>query len=178
MKILYTFLVSLVLTGCVIYPPEGVKYSAIRSYLESEPDKARVIVYRYPNEKGLSVKGKIPIYIDDNQIGDCLYGGVLHKEIPPGVNTIKTNDNCALTMNFEKGKIYYFMAYPRADYQEATQNVGFVGALLAGPVGAAIGSLIAAGSESQGQTCRGMYAIVPVNKEKAQIELTELNLNE
>lgn len=177
MKILYTFLVSLVLTGCVIYPPEGVKYSAIRSYLESEPDKARVIVYRYPNEKGLSVKGKIPIYIDDNQIGDCLYGGVLHKEVPVGMKVIKVSDECAIKMNFEKGKIYYFMAYPRKAYDDALDIGSSIG-LIGGALGVCVGSLIASNVESKDQPCRGMFAIIPVEKSKALAELAELNLNE
>jgi hypothetical protein len=172
-KALLLLLVLFALAGCA--SPTGLKYMEIKHKLETpSSDMARAIFYR-PTEFNAYKFGAISINIDGATVGSCLFEGILYKDIPEGEHTLQVL-NCPLKTKMEKGNVYYFSIYPRKAYYDAMQKAQVFA--IFGGIGAGIAASVAENNESEGETCRGRFAIVPVEKSKALADMAELRLNE
>ncbi len=151
-------------TGCMSgYRATGPLFSELVESVEEAPsDKSRITLFR-TNEYSLYFGRAASIKQNDNEIAQVPKGSFTYLDIEPGSQKIyaETWDYpgiCGYNVNAEIGKNYFFEVMPRKE------SIG-KGLLIS--TGGLIGISIAENMEVIDEKCRGLFAVVPVEKELA-----------
>jgi PBP1b-binding outer membrane lipoprotein LpoB len=94
------------MTGCASVPMAPKAMDAQAKQFQPAPDKAKVYIYR--NEvMGSAIK--MPVLIDNVEVGDTVSKTYIEKDLAPGPHTItsKSEKDSSLTIDMLAGKVYY-----------------------------------------------------------------------
>ena len=167
---------SLIITGCTTL---GSSYKQVESKLQDSPsDKARIIVLR-TNEHRLYLGRSAPIKIDNEEVSFCPMGGFDYFDVSAERHELITETwdypgKCGFSIDPKAGEQYYFEVIPR----ESSFNQWVMVGMLGGAVGGLIAGSISASMDKGEEGCRGMFALIPLNKEEAMNKIIELHIVE
>jgi len=166
MKQMFFLSLMLVISGCT----SGPTYKDSFSKMTAVPhNRARITLFR-TTESNLFIARKAPIELDGVKIGGVGYGGFISKDIDIGDHVLRSElwdspGSCEVAFRIEvPGKEYFFEVAPRAEANNAFQQ----GATIFFPI---ITGMAALAEESRNNPCGGLFAIMPMPRNKAQAKL-------